>query len=233
MKKRLTCSLLSVRQKYAIPECDNLIRGTLRYAGFPEFVKVLVDMGMLSDSPVDFLSTSDSTNLTWKEATAKILGTQSNAESDLVWAIGSKTQFPSTSEKDRIIEGLRWIGLFSDQLVEKKGNPLDTLCNVLEKKMAYAEGEKDLVFLQHRFEIEHADGKKETRTSTLVDMGDPKGYSSMAKLVGVPCGVAVLQVLDGKVQRRGILAPYDAELNQPIMDELKEKYGIFLTEKTI
>jgi saccharopine dehydrogenase (NADP+, L-glutamate forming) len=140
---------------------------------------------------------------------------------------------PDNAEKTRIMEGCRWIGLFSDDLVEKKGNPLDTLCAVLEKKMAYAPGERDLVMLQHRFEIEHKDGSKETRTSTLCDNGDPNGYSSMDKLVGVPCGVAVLQVLDGKISQRGILAPMDATLNKPIMDELKEKYGIFLTEKTL
>jgi saccharopine dehydrogenase (NADP+, L-glutamate forming) len=103
----------------------------------------------------------------------------------------------------------------------------------LEKKMQFEEGERDLVMLQHRFEIEHKDGKKETRTSTLVENGDPKGYSAMAKTVGIPCGVAVLQVLDGKIKKKGILAPMDPELNQPIMDELKEKYGIYLVEKTL
>ena len=46
--------------------------------------------------------------------------------------------------------------------------------------------------LQHKFEIEHKDGSKETRTSTLCEYGAPigsGGYSAMAKLVGVPCGV--------------------------------------------
>jgi saccharopine dehydrogenase (NADP+, L-glutamate forming) len=46
--------------------------------------------------------------------------------------------------------------------------------------------------LQHKFEIEYKDGRKETRTSTLCEYGAPTGtggYSAMAKLVGVPCGV--------------------------------------------
>lgn len=83
--------MLTDRERYAIPECDTIIRGTLRYAGFPEFVKVLVDMGFLSDTETDFLK--DSSNLTWKECTAKILGTASNGFDDLVWAISSKTKF--------------------------------------------------------------------------------------------------------------------------------------------
>ncbi|KAE9965041.1 Saccharopine dehydrogenase [NADP(+), L-glutamate-forming] [Venturia inaequalis] len=220
------------RERYSIPECNTIIRGTLRYAGFPEFVKALVDIGYLSDSPEDFLK-PDAPATTWKEITAKILGSKSNAIEDLEWAISSKTSFASTEEKSRILEGLNWIGLFSSDLVAGKGNPLDTLCAVLEKKMEFGPGERDLVMLQHRFEIENADGSKETRTSTLCDNGDPNGYSAMAKLVGIPCGVAVLQVLDGKISDKGILAPMDPKINDPIMAELKEKYGIFLTEKTL
>jgi saccharopine dehydrogenase (NADP+, L-glutamate forming) len=56
--------------------------------------------------------------------------------------------------------------------------------------------------LQHKFGIEHNDGSKETRTSTLVEYGDPNGYSAMAKTVGVPCGVAVKLVLDGTISQK-------------------------------
>lgn len=87
-----------------------------------------------------------------------------------------------------------------------------------------------------QFGIENKDGSKETRTSTLVEYADPKGqlsallqgkylayctnvesgYSAMAKLVGVPCAVAVLKVLDGTIKEKGILAPMTPELNNPM-----------------
>jgi saccharopine dehydrogenase (NADP+, L-glutamate forming) len=55
--------------------------------------------------------------------------------------------------------------------------------------MQYEPGERVMVMLQHKFEIENKDGSRETRTSTLVDYGDSKCYSAMAKLVGVlRCG---------------------------------------------
>lgn len=219
------------RERYGIPEARTVVRGTLRYKGFCEFVKVLVDIGYLGDGEMEILKGEG--RITWKEVTQRILGATGPKEEDLVWAISSKTSFKDNQEKTRILEGLKWIGLFSDDEVEKRGNPLDTLCARLEKLMAYEKGERDLVFLQHRFEIEHKDGSKETRTSTLVENGDPKGYSAMAKLVGVPCGVATLMVLDGRISEKGILAPMDPKFNQPIMDELKSKYGIFLTEKTV
>ena len=218
------------REKYSIPEAQTITRGTLRYEGFPEFIRVLVDMGFLSQDTHDFLKPA-STPLPWKEATAKILRSSSSSEKDLTWAISSKTSFKDTDEKHRILAGLRWIGLFSEEAVTPRSTPLDTLCATLEKKMAYEEGERDLVFLQHKFEIEHADGKHETRTSTLCDYGDPKGYSAMARLVGIPCGVAVMQVLEGKLPK-GLLAPYKPEVCDPLREELKG-WGIEMVEKTV
>ncbi|TVY67403.1 Saccharopine dehydrogenase [NADP(+),L-glutamate-forming] [Lachnellula suecica] len=216
------------KERYSIPEAQTIIRGTLRYQGFPEFVRVLVDMGFLSDDAQDYLKEP----IPWKEATQKILTATSSSEEDLKWAIASKAQFKDTEEKERIINGLRWVGIFSDEKILPRGNPLDTLCATLEKKMQFEKDERDLVMLQHKFEIKNKDGSKETRTSTLVEYGDPKGYSAMAKLVGVPCGVAVKQVLDGTISEKGILAPMSSKINDPLMEELR-KYGIFLVEKTI
>ncbi len=170
------------KERYQIPECQTIIRGTLRYQGFPEFIKVLVDMGFLDEEEKSFLKEP----ISWREATKQILGSSSSAERDLEWGIESKASFKDTEEKKRIISGLRWIGIFSDDKITPKGNILDTLCATLEKKMQYEKGEKDMVMLQHKFEIEHKDGRKETRTSTLVENGSTEegGYSAMARLVG-------------------------------------------------
>ncbi|OBT89826.1 saccharopine dehydrogenase [Pseudogymnoascus sp. 03VT05] len=216
------------KERYNIPECQTIIRGTLRYQGFPAFIKVLVDMGFLSDEPASYLTTP----IAWKDATAQILAAKSGSETDLIAAIKTKASFSSEEEEARLISGLKWIGLFSDEATIPRGNPLDTLCATLEKKMQFEAGERDFVMLQHKFEIEHKDGRKETRTSTLCEYGDPKGYSAMAKTVGIPCGVAVKQVLDGTISEKGVLAPMYGKLNNPIMKEL-EKYGITMVEKTI
>ncbi|KPI37816.1 Saccharopine dehydrogenase [NADP(+), L-glutamate-forming] [Cyphellophora attinorum] len=218
------------RERYSIPEAQTVVRGTLRYAGFPQFVKVLVDVGFLSDEKRDFLDKP----ISWAEATQKIIGVSSGSESDLQWGISSKTTFADTAEKNRILSGMKWLGLFSpDTKITPRGNPLDTLCATLEQKMQYEENERDMVMLQHKFEIEHKDGNKETRTSTLVEYGDPKGYSAMAKLVGVPCAVACLMVLDGRISKKGVLAPVTWDVAEPLLVELKEKYGIELLEKTV
>ncbi|KAK1754658.1 Saccharopine dehydrogenase [Echria macrotheca] len=217
------------KERYAIPEAQTIIRGTLRYQGFPQFIKVLVDIGFLEEDVHEILTKPGP----WKEATKEIVGAKSSSAADLEAAIVSKATFESEEDKKRILSGLRWIGLFSDEAIIPKGTPLDTLCATLERKMEFEEGERDFVMLQHKFEIEHADGSRETRTSTLCEYGDPKGYSAMAKLVGVPCGVAVKQVLNGKISAKGILAPMTTDITEPLMEELREKYGITMKEKTI
>ena len=66
---------------------------------------------------------------------------------------------------------------------------------------------KDMVMLQHKFGIEEQDGGQETRSFTLCNDGASKGYSLMARLVGVPRGIACLMVLDGRISDKDILAP--------------------------
>ena len=217
--------------KYNIPEAKTIIRGTLRYAGFPELVKTIVDIGFLSQGVQDYLKPSDKP-ITWAEATAKTLKSSSSSENDLTWAISSKTTFKNTDEKTKIMNGLKWIGLFSQEPIIPRSTPLDTLCATLEKKCTYEEGERDLVFLQHTFGIEHKDGRKETRTSTLCEYGDPKGYSAMAKTVGIPCGVAVMLCIDGALGK-GLKGPYSEDICVPLRKELLDKYGIEMIEKTI
>lgn len=55
----------------------------------------------------------------------------------------------------------------------------------------------------------------------------------MAATVGYPVAIATKFVLDGTIKGPGLLAPYSPEINDPIMKELKDKYGIYLKEKTV
>lgn len=127
---------------------------------------------------------------------------------------------------------MKWLGFFSNTKVTRRGNLLDTFCATLEEKMQYEENERDLVFLQHRFEIELKDGSRQTRTSTLVDFGVPGGFSAMAKTVGVPCGIATQLILDGKLTAKGVVAPMTTDITEPII-ELLEKEGIGMVERIL
>lgn len=225
------------RDFYNIPEAHTVFRGTLRYAGFPEIIRALVAIGYFSQERMAVLERS---NLTWARLTASLVGLpESLSPKEVEDAVRHKVEAFITDgdDVDRVLSGLRWIGLFDAGFVDGRGTPLDTLCAVLETRMAYQPGERDMIVLQHIFDIQHADGSAEKRSSTLVEYGEPLGpghRSAMAKLVGLPCAVGVLAVLEGRIPATGMVAPWSsAEIAGLLRDELKERFGIELTERVI
>ncbi|TPX31022.1 hypothetical protein SmJEL517_g05564 [Synchytrium microbalum] len=217
-------------ERYHIPEAKTVIRGTLRYQGFPKFIKALVLLGMLSEEPLDYLAAS-AAPITWKNVMAQLLGVSSQQESDLITAVIEKAHLKG-SEAERITRGLKWLGLFSDDQAPKAGNIMDTLCATLGAKMQYQEGERDMTMLQHVFDCELPDGTKQIRTSTGLWFGEPSGVTSMARTVGVPCGITTQLILDGVITRRGVVAPMDMEVIQPILEKL-EGEGIYMKEEIL
>ncbi|KAF8637718.1 hypothetical protein AX17_002621 [Amanita inopinata Kibby_2008] len=217
------------KEWYNIPEAETVVRGTLRYQGFPEFIKALVDLGWLDAESKPWLVEG----LTWAEVMQKTIGAADASEATLVARVKEVCKFPNESESNRIVSGLRWIGLLSkDKAKPRAGNLLDTLCAQLETLMKYDEGERDLVMLQHKFIVEWQDGTEQTITSTLEAYGARGGHSAMALTVGVPCGIATQLVLDGVINKPGILAPYTKDICDPIR-EILEKEGLGLIEKVL
>lgn len=164
------------REWYNIPEADTVVRGTLRYQGFPQFIRALVQLGWLDAEPKEWVKEGH----TWAEATKRAAGAKESFErwvsssklflltqwpcSALVSRVKELCSFPDAAEEVRVISGLRWVGLFSpERLVPRGGNLLDTLCARLETLMSYGPGERDLVMLQHKFVVERSDGT-EVRT---------------------------------------------------------------------
>ncbi|KAJ7432883.1 saccharopine dehydrogenase [Mycena galericulata] len=217
------------REFYRISEAHTVVRGTLRYAGFSAFMAALVKLGWLAADTKAWLVDG----LAWREVTQRACGATASDEDAIVARIKEVCAFPSEAESDRIISGMRWMGLFSaDKVPVRGGTLLDTLCGHLEVLMKYQPGERDLVLLQQKFVVEWEDGKQETLTTTLEEYGTPGGHSAMARTVGLPCGIATQLVLDGVFGTPGVHAPYSKEFCDPIRQKL-ESEGLGLTERIL
>ena len=108
---------------------------------------------------------------------------------------------------------------------------IDALCDRLQERMQYAEGERDMVLLHHEFEVTRADGRREALTSTLQMYGVPAGDTAMATTVGVTTGIGAALVLSGAIADPGVCIPTASSIYEPMLREL-ERCGIRCVERS-
>ncbi|KAI5892574.1 spermine synthase [Schizophyllum commune H4-8] len=218
-----------LQDAYGIPAARTVKRGSLRFQGFCELARSLMRIGWLRTEEQDWLVDG----LTWAQISARSAGAKDANEASLVAKIKELSAFSSETEATQVLSGMQWIGLFSNETAPvRSSNLLDTLCARLEEIMAFEPGERDLVLLQHKFVVEWSNGEEETFTSTLEQYGSPIGHSAMAFLVGTPCGIAAQLMLDGVINKPGILAPYTPDICDPIR-ALVEQEGIGMVERKL
>jgi alpha-aminoadipic semialdehyde synthase len=149
-----------------------------------------------------------------------------------------------------IWNGLNWyfsifninrMDMFSTKQVSfgKTKTYFDLFCTILQEKLKYAAGERDIVIMHHVVGIENRQGKQERLSSTMISYGDPSGYSAMAKTVGLPTAIAAEMILKGKlshsqplgqIKETGVIAPMSKEIYDPMLKKL-ESEGIKFIEK--
>ena len=88
-----------------------------------------------------------------------------------------------------------------------------------------------MILMRHEVTIRWPDGTRELKGINLVEYGDPKGYTAMAKTVGYPCAIATKMVLDGEIQKTGMVLPFSQDIYKPILARLKTE-GITAIEKS-
>ncbi|NIM99241.1 MAG: saccharopine dehydrogenase [candidate division Zixibacteria bacterium] len=206
---------------YGITNADSMYRGTLRYPGWCQTLKKVVDLGLLDETEQDLkgLSYSDFLRNLIKKAKGK------NLKKDLA-------TYLKIEEDSEPIRRFEWLGLFShEQIPAEKSSPLDVFANRLLEKLQYEEGERDMIILHHDFMAEYPGGKKEKITSTLIDYGIPHGETSMSRTVGLPAAIGAMLILNGKIKETGVHIPVNPEIYEPALDEL-EKLNIVCKEKS-
>lgn len=139
---------------------------------------------------------------------------------------------------DLAIEAIRWLGLFNKSSPEdlvsnsKAETPIDAISRLMEKKLNYKDGEKDMVAMFHTVIGEMPDGSVESHTSRLLAFGVPGGDSAMSATVGYTTAAAADLILSGELSDSslcGILIPTDKRVYQPILDRI-QKFGIHWSE---
>ena len=195
---------------YGVPETKTMLRGTLRYLGWCETVRIMVRLNILDQEEKDW------TGLTFADFLRKQLGTRAK---DLKKTVSERL---GISPGLAILRRLEWLGLFSDEpLPVQKGSALDIISARMTAKLAYLPGERDMIVLQHEFFASYPKAGKEKIVSTLIDYGIPGGDSSMSRTVGLPPAIGTKLILEGKIRETGVHIPVRPEIYLPILAELK------------
>ena len=180
-------------------------------------------LGLLDDAeiPISSWRTLLELRLLHLRNTGHIIG-GGEGFTNLATAVRTALQAPDSgvSNVDAAMKALYWLGILqpivetegvqiktnsdtgsgsgsgsSSSLTLEGSSPIVALSNLLEKRLSYAPGEKDMVAMFHTVVGEMPDGSTERHTSRLLAFGDPAGDSAMSATVGYTAGAAVELIL--------------------------------------
>jgi saccharopine dehydrogenase (NADP+, L-glutamate forming) len=206
-------------ETYSIPETRSMFRGTLRYPGWCNTWKKMVDMGLLDEAVK-----KDTAGVTYRAFLNGLIQGGENVER----ALQEKYGIDKSSD---IFHRLQWLGLLDDTPVGlEEASAMEILVSLLLEKLQYEEGERDMIILRHEFFFDYPEEKRRDKiVSMLVDYGIPGGDTAMARTVSLPAAIGTKLILEGKIPEKGVRIPVDPEIYNPVLEDL-EKMGISFKE---
>lgn len=210
---------------YGLAHVETLIRGTLRYPGFSETWHPIAHLGL----PNEQLHIPKLAERTWAELVEMFLPPGETKDVRLRTA-----RLLGISPSGAIMERLEWLGLFSEDKTNAKGDTAaSAMIELLQGKLQLPPGGRDMVVLSHELKVRYPDdgNRKERVTSTLVHYGEPDGMTAMAKTVGLPAAIAARLLMNDRFPRAGSYIPTDPAIYRPMLEEL-EQAGLTFDERT-
>lgn len=218
---------LVYKEIFGIDSVRTMVRGTLRYPGWSETWHQIVRLGLPNDTmPIPGLK-----EMAYREFLEMFLP---------IHISGLKLEqrvanYLNISPTGKIMENLRWLGLFSNEKIGGEvSTAADVMINLLMKKLPLPAGGQDMVIIQHEIEAQYPgkNNHSERILSTLIEYGEPGGFTAMAKTVGMPVALAVKMALTGQLPLTGCQLPTHAAIYEPVLEELS-KAGLSFREKTL
>jgi len=211
---------LLYREQYGLKDIPTILRGTIRYPGYCAAWNALIEIG-LTDADFPIL---DSGKLTYHSLMEAFAPEGTGSVKDRI------AELLNEAPDSEVMQKLEWLGLFSKKKINiENATPALILEHLLLKKWKLEPQDKDMIIMQHEF-VYALNGKKHRLTSTMVMKGNGQNDTAMARLVGLPMGIFVGLIADGKIKSTGVQIPVTKEVYEPVLEELKE-YGVIFTEK--
>ncbi len=213
---------IGYKEPYGLNDAHDMLRGTLRMAGYCKAWNVFVKLGLTDDS----YKIKQANSLTYTDLINSFLPAGKLSVKDKLIA------FMGSEIDAEVMTKLEYLELFSNKpIMLKEGSPAELLQHLLEEKWLLKPGDKDMIVMQHQFEYE-LNGKPHKLNSSLVVIGDDEVHTAMAKTVGLPLAISVKNFLTGQFKLYGVQIPIVKEIYEPMLEEL-EKVGVIFIEKEV
>lgn len=211
---------LSYRKFYNIPTIPTMLRGTLRMPGYCNAWNVFVKLGFTDDT----YKIEASDKLTYRQLLEAFLPAGKKSTKEKLIA------FMGAEADAEIMSKIEWLGVFEDKKIRlANASPAQILQDLLEEKWKLEAHDKDMIVMQHQFEIRSPKSEIRNITSSLVVKGEDQTYTAMAKTVGLPLAITTKLILQGKINARGVVIPTTKDIYEPLLAEL-ESFGIKFVE---
>lgn len=202
---------------YGIPEVKTMYRGTFRYENWCAALDLLKELKLTGYEERDL------GGKTFAQITAELNGLNAeNLKEDI------KAKF-NLDDDHAGFKAVEWLGVLDSKPVHlKKGSAFDLTSDLMIEKMMMDDAERDMVIMQHNFNVTRSKGKKEKIVSRMLDYGN-SDYTSIARTVALPAAIGVKMILEGKITDTGVHIPIKKSIYTPVLDELT-KLGISMSE---
>lgn len=203
---------LAYRDIFGLHDATTLVRGTLRYPGWCELWRAVVSLGL----PNETLVIPDLADRGFRELVEMFLPDDARGrslESRVAECLGLE-------EDGDVMRSLAWLGLFSDEPCGPHVNTAaEALVRLLERRLALPADGRDMVLLLHLIEARYPDEgeRRERIRSTLLDFGEPGGWTAMARTVGLPAALATSLLLRGELPLTGAHIPTHPAVYRPVL----------------
>ncbi len=214
---------LTYRDTYGLHNLKTMFRGTIRRPGYCEAWDTFVQLGATDDTYI----MEDTEEMTYKEFINSFMAFRTDIPVDQ-----KLSKYLGLDKDSEMMGRLRWLGIFDDTKVGVAGlSPAKVLQKILEEKWQLEPGDKDMIVMQHQFDFEK-EGIRKKRYSTMVCIGENTLHTAMSLTVGLPLAMVARRILEGEYKEKGVQLPIQAEIYNPVLEELKE-YGIRFMEEEI
>jgi saccharopine dehydrogenase (NADP+, L-glutamate forming) len=214
---------LTYRETYGLHNLETMFRGTIRRPGFCEAWDIFVQLGATDDTYI----MENTEEMSYRDFINSFMAYRTDipVEEKLI-------NYLDLDSKSNMMERLRWLGIFEDTKIGVAGlSPAKILQKILEKKWQLEPQDKDMIVMQHQFDFEKK-GIRKKRYSTMVCIGEDTKHTAMSMTVGLPLAMVARRILEGEYTEKGVQLPIQAEIYNPVLEELKT-YGIRFVEEEV